>query len=569
MKQTHSIFVLLGVAACSTISAAGGDVSSLPRGLGPEFAKYYKNPSTFTCISNPSIKVPFFAVNDDYCDCPDGSDEPGTSACASVSYFSPFDLRDGGVNRTPALPGFYCKNKGHRPSFVSFQRVNDGICDYEACCDGSDEWAKVGDVKCENKCKEIGKEWRKNNEQKQKSLTTAIKKRTELVAASRRLRKEVRDHISDLEVEIKASELKVEDLKAKLEAVRARDRGKVVTGQKQGKVNVLAKLAKERVEELREALVEVRRERDENLARVAELEAILSKFKEEYNPNFNDEGVKRAVRSWEDYDAARRNAASGSDKEHNRDLDEICKPDSKDSGINWEQWESVQDGEPEITLIYKIVAYFPDLLINYIEDKVFQLRSFLVSNGILADSYTDSTAKESEGVTAARNALSAEESSLSTARSQLDDHKSDLKRDYGRDSVFRSMKGSCISKDFGEYTYELCWMDQTKQKSKKGGSHTTMGNFARFTTITVDEQNFSGRVVPRERVGLEYTQGQTCWNGPERSTRVILECGENDEILKVTEDEKCMYSMFVTTPAVCEEASIEDDNDRNINKDEL
>jgi protein kinase C substrate 80K-H len=30
-----------------------------------------------------------------------------------------------------------------------------------------------------------------------------------------------------------------------------------------------------------------------------------------------------------------------------------------------------------------------------------------------------------------------------------------------------------------------------------------------------------------------------------------LECGEENEILKVTEDEKCVYSMVVTTPAVC------------------
>ncbi|EGC48508.1 vacuolar system associated protein-60 [Histoplasma capsulatum var. duboisii H88] len=568
MKHSSRIFVALGATICSSIGVVGSDASVRPRGVGPEFSKYYKDSSTFTCISNPSIQIPFSAVNDDYCDCPDGSDEPGTSACAYVSQFSPFDFKDDRVNRTPVLPGFYCVNKGHRPSVISFQRVNDGVCDYEMCCDGSDEWARVGGLKCENRCKEIGKEWRKNEEKRHKSLTAAVKKRAELVKAAVKLRKEVEDRISDLEVEVVASESKVQNLEQALETVRANERGKVVKGQNKGKVNVLAGLAKERVEELRGALVQVRRERDENLVRVSQLEAILSKFKEEYNPNFNDEGVKRAVRAWEDY-AARGDTGSDGDEALNRDLDEICKPDGENSGIDWDHWENEQDVESEISLLYKVAAYLPDSLINYFEDKVLQLRSFLISNGILADNSGDLGTTESRAVTEARNALSTEESSLNRIRSELEDQKLDLHKDYGSDSVFRSLKGSCISKDSGEYTYELCWMEKTKQIPKKGGSTTTMGTFSAFTTITVDEQDSNGKVVPQKKIALEYTNGQTCWNGPARSTKIVLECGEQDEILKVTEDEKCVYSMFVTTPAACEEVSKNSNAARDDRKDEL
>ncbi|KAK9505422.1 hypothetical protein O3M35_009486 [Rhynocoris fuscipes] len=67
-------------------------------------------------ICNPSgIKILAQFVNDDYCDCPDGSDEPQTSACPQAN--------------------FECH---HRFKIVSLpsSRVNDGICD---CCDGSDE----------------------------------------------------------------------------------------------------------------------------------------------------------------------------------------------------------------------------------------------------------------------------------------------------------------------------------------------------------------------------------------------------------------------------------------------
>lgn len=80
-----------------------------------------------------------------------------------------------------------------------------------------------------------------------------------------------------------------------------------------------------------------------------------------------------------------------------------------------------------------------------------------------------------------------------------------------------------------------------------------MGNFARIEIVTVDE------TVPADgkglgsgdRIALKYENGQHCWNGPNRSTTVILACAENDEIWKVVEEEKCVYRMEMGTPAVC------------------
>ena len=48
-----------------------------------------------------------------------------------------------------------------------------------------------------------------------------------------------------------------------------------------------------------------------------------------------------------------------------------------------------------------------------------------------------------------------------------------------------------------------------------------------------------------------YDRGQHCWNGPQRSTHVVLECGEKNELLDVSEAEKCVYSMRVATQAAC------------------
>ncbi|KAF5930103.1 hypothetical protein HYC85_030976 [Camellia sinensis] len=68
-------------------------------------------------------------LNDDFCDCLDGTDEPGTSACPNGK--------------------FYCHNAGYAPFFIFSSRVNDD------CCDGSDEYD--GKVKCSNTCWEAGK----------------------------------------------------------------------------------------------------------------------------------------------------------------------------------------------------------------------------------------------------------------------------------------------------------------------------------------------------------------------------------------------------------------------------
>jgi len=38
---------------------------------------FYDPAKDFTCLDG-SLTVPFSSVNDDYCDCADGTDEPGT-----------------------------------------------------------------------------------------------------------------------------------------------------------------------------------------------------------------------------------------------------------------------------------------------------------------------------------------------------------------------------------------------------------------------------------------------------------------------------------------------------------
>lgn len=89
----------------------GGATASL-RGVTPAHMDKYSG-STFTCDNGKSksslglrLDIYIVVINDDYCDCIDGSDEPGTSACPNSS--------------------FYCINEKFIPKSILSSRVNDG-----------------------------------------------------------------------------------------------------------------------------------------------------------------------------------------------------------------------------------------------------------------------------------------------------------------------------------------------------------------------------------------------------------------------------------------------------------
>lgn len=204
------------------------------------------------------------------------------------------------------------------------------------------------------------------------------------------------------------------------------------------------------------------------------------------------------------------------------------------------------------TTVYRLEAYLPPAVRTWVDDKLRTLRLLLIENGILASPHDASN--ESPVLEAARNALKAAEDDLSTTKQSLEDNQNDLSKDYGIDDIFRGLKDQCIEKDSGEYTYELCWLGATKQKSKKGGAHTLLGTFISIdkTTVDDDELPVDGKGVGAgERVVLRYENGQHCWNGPNRSIMIVLACSESEEIWKIAEEEKCVYRMEVGTSAVC------------------
>ncbi|KAH7970255.1 hypothetical protein HPB49_001710 [Dermacentor silvarum] len=135
-------------------------------------ASLYDRTRNFTCFDGKR-DVEFFMVNDDYCDCDDGSDEPGTSACVNGK--------------------FHCDNLGHKGQDIPSSWVNDGICD---CCDGSDEYATSAG--CVNNCLELGRQAREEEAKMRELLSRGLQLQQEMANEGKQHRLNCKNKLEEL-----------------------------------------------------------------------------------------------------------------------------------------------------------------------------------------------------------------------------------------------------------------------------------------------------------------------------------------------------------------------------------
>lgn len=180
----HRASRLLMLLAVATSLFAPGHVAGSGelyiRGLPVSKHSLYRPDRDFQCLDGSRI-IPFTQVNDDYCDCGDGSDEPGTAACAR------------GV--------FYCENAGHKPAYIPSSWVNDGVCD---CCDTSDEYWPTN---CVNNCNELGREARLEQQKAEQLIREGNKLRLELSTRGSNIKAEYHSRLVKLRADYEEAEL--------------------------------------------------------------------------------------------------------------------------------------------------------------------------------------------------------------------------------------------------------------------------------------------------------------------------------------------------------------------------
>ncbi|TFY83261.1 hypothetical protein EWM64_g763 [Hericium alpestre] len=413
-------------------------------GVAPDLLDRYKPVKSggvqkWTCMDG-SKEIPWEAVNDDYCDCPDGSDEPGTGACPNTF--------------------FYCKNEGHIGSSIPSTRVRDGLCELE-CCDGSDEPAGV----CPNVCKEIGEAYRKKQEADRKLRKTGSKIRSTYIAFAQKAKSGLEDTIRDSEKEIATKEKEVARLKDILDSTESLSAA-ALEHKKQSPL--YASLVTHH-----NALKSLQREYKKHLEREKSLGDILDQLRRGYNPNYQDMAVLEAVRGWEELAGLQHindeQREEGSDEEEEtkeepeeepeegmwsavrleHELDPLLNSDYTSLLVQHDKHVGTSNaGE---SLLYDLSAYVPDALLPQILAFRDSIVSWLEKFGIIKHN----SAGDDAAVVKAREAYNEAEHSLNLARNELKGAESSLAdlfdpEVFGKDGEWNKLDGTCLSKDTGE-----------------------------------------------------------------------------------------------------------------------
>ena len=111
------------------------------------------------------------------------------------------------------------------------------------------------------------------------------------------------------------------------------------------------------------------------------------------------------------------------------------------------------------------------------------------------------------------------------------------------------MVDKCFEYEDREYVYKLCPFDRTVQKSKSNHGETSIGHWSGW-----------GDEGQEKYLTMKFTNGLACWNGPQRSTNVIITCGIENKLTAVSEPNRCEYEMRFETPACCTVGNATDHN---------
>ncbi|KAI4368565.1 hypothetical protein MLD38_017109 [Melastoma candidum] len=579
------------------------------RGVSPEDLKYFKSKGDVIDCKDGSRKFSRAQLNDDFCDCADGTDEPGTSACPGSK--------------------FYCRNAGHVPVFLFSSRVNDGICD---CCDGTDEYD--GKVNCSNTCWEAGKVARDKLKAKIATYKDGVLiRRQEIEHAKAALVKDEAE-LTKLQSDEKILKGLVQQLKERKEQIEKAEEEE----RKRKEEEKLKKESEKKDEQEKKDMGEgdlsqsseeedkSEMERGESEStdndKVGVLEELIpNELKEDDTSESGDENdhagskmdteqltknEEQHVLGDEDKMVSQVDAVSGGDEvqdptdqviEGGDDSSEPTETMSKEelgrlvanrwtgkSSEKESQEKFEEDNSHEDQSKYNHYEdddgyasendnndqkYEDERTEDEIDDDVDDEYHPHTNSPSTYESEDESDDQESSPTwlekiqQTVRSILQAvnlfqtpvDKSEADRVRKEYDESSTKLSKmqsriskltqklglDFGHDKEFYSFYGQCFESKQNKYTYKVC--PYKKASQEEGHSTTQLGHWDKF------EDSYRT---------MAFSNGDRCWNGPDRKMTVRLRCGLKNEVNDVDEPSRCEYAAILLTPAVCTEDKLEE-----------
>ncbi len=525
--------------------------------------------------------VDFAKINDNFCDCEDGSDEPGTNACSHVK----------------DAHGFYCQNVGSEPKLIKNSFVNDNVCD---CCDGSDERFNAK-KHCQNTCYRDGKETMESLRKELRDLESGIqKKRNEYAKTMEKAKSDGEKEVVRLEKSVKqlsaekqkkqaeeekANELFQEKEKLKEERDEEKERKRREEEERQNPSstphpNDESKEERE-MREMEEEMREIEREGEVDRAG-AKIAASESKRREEVEKEENDreetdeERGRRIAEQWvhsDDDDDRRREGRVEEEEEEEGENEEgfidgdYADPDGHDDHSyddddvdyeddyypsNGDDEETDEEVEAEATT--KKVGMFGRMKRMLVGDKNSKGKTQRTSeeeNDKIEDeerALEDARKLRDEAsrkASQARDKFEESNNKLSTLKAKIE-KLSSVTSDETTKLLVGALFNQCFSTQADKYTYEICLFGQSKQDS-----HVRLGDMKNDMKNEVVFEDASGKRF------VKFENGEKCWNGPKRSMTVELVCGSKEALFDVLEPSRCEYSSKFSTPIACDEKQLE------------
>lgn len=128
------------------------------------------------------------------------------------------------------------------------------------------------------------------------------------------------------------------------------------------------------------------------------------------------------------------------------------------------------------------------------------------------------------------------EEQLNAKQEELKELEVQLHAYNGPDDVFASLRNECFESQVQQYTYKICLFKTVQQ------DYTNLGYL--FLIRNFDSWDYQAAT-------MSFTNGENCWHGAIRSTKVKMVCWLETQILSIEEPDKCQYEMVLGTPAVC------------------